>query len=369
MEIMHVWVIYAGIGVIALAAAFSFWLKKRQKDEFGTGVRAAGTGRIKSTELYKSLIKKYRILAGIMIAAIIGCAVSALFLVARPYKNQDVYTGIKKRDIILCMDVSYSLYDLNSELTDYLKGVVKGLSGDRIGVSIYNTSTVTYVPLTDDYDYVVTRLDELSHYFELQKELYEEIYANYEYTYEMPDDVEARYYKLMEELDFYDAGTLLNNNIRGSSLIGEGLGTALYSFPYLGDSERTRVIIMSTDNQLNAHDRQIMDLDEAADYCKKNKVTVFGLFPSQENFYQPENFDYKTCYQEYKRAVEKTGGLLYVRTPDLPVSAIVQDIQKQEVMTVNMIMSRETQDLPRAPFIAILLFLGIICATGVVLSK
>ena len=366
---MHVWIIFVGIAAIVLTALISLFLNKKMKDDFGAGVRASNTHRIKSTEIYKSLQRKYRILAGIMVAAIAGCAVSAFFLVARPYKNQDVYTGIKKRDIILCMDVSYSLYDLNSELTEYLKGVVKGLSGDRIGVSIYNTSTVTFVPLTDDYDYVVAKLDELSHYFEMQKELYEEIYANYEYTYEMPDDVEARYYELMEDLDYYDAGTLLNNNIRGSSLIGEGLGTALYSFPYLGDSERTRVIIMSTDNQLNAHAHQIMDLDEAADYCKKNKVTVFGLFPSEENFYQPENYSYTACYREYKQAVEKTGGLLYVRTPDLPVSAIVQDIQKQEVMTVNMIMSRETQDLPRTPFIALLVFLGIICATGVVLQK
>ncbi len=366
---MHVWVIYVGIMVIALACLVSFFLKKKMKDDFGAGVRASNTHRIKATSIYKSLQQKYRILAGIMVAAIIGCAVSALFLVARPYKNQDAYTGIKKRDIILCMDVSYSLYDLNSELTDYLKGVVKGLSGDRIGVSIYNTSTVTYVPLTDDYDYVETKLDELSHYFELQKELYEDIYANYNYTYEMPDDVEARYNALMEELDYYDAGTLLNNDVRGSSLIGEGLGTALYSFPYLGDSERTRVIIMSTDNQLNAHDRQIMTLSEAADSCKKNKVTVFGLFPSRENFYLPENYDYDTCKREYQKAVEKTGGLLYVRTPDLPVSAIVQDIQKQEVMTVNMIVSRETQDLPRTPFIALLVFMGIACATGLVLRK
>ncbi|MBQ6408691.1 MAG: hypothetical protein IJJ64_11710 [Butyrivibrio sp.] len=369
MEIMHVWVIYAGICVVLLTAAISFLLRKKRKDEFSEGIRAAGTHRIKATKIYKSLQLRYKILYAVVITAIIGCAVSALFLVARPYKNQDVYTGIKKRDIILCLDVSYSLYDLNSELTDYLKGVVKGLSGDRIGVSIFNTSTVTYVPLTDDYDYVVTKLDELSHYFELQKELYEEIYANYEYTYEMPDDVMARYYELMTELDYYDAGTLLNNEIRGSSLIGEGLGTALYSFPYLGDSERTRVIIMSSDNQLNAHDFEIMDLDEAAEYCKKNKVTVFGLFPSEENFYLPENYDYNTCYREYKRAVEKTGGLLYVRTPDLPVSAIVQDIQKQEVMTVNMIMSRETQDLPREPFIALIAFLGIVCVTGWVLQK
>ena len=369
MEMMHKWVVYAGVLVIILALSLAFFLRRKHRDVFAEGVKVSGTYKIKATEIYNNLRKQYKILSAIMVAALVGCIVSALFLVARPYKNQDVYTGIKKRDIIICMDVSYSLYDLNSELTEYLKGVVKGLAGDRIGISIFNTSSVTYVPLTDDYDYVAAKLDELDNYFKLQKELYEEIYDKYDYTYEMPDSVEARYYQLMVELDYYDAGTLYNNTIRGSSLIGEGLGTALYSFPYLGDSERTRVIIMSTDNQLNAHDRQVMNLNEAAGYCKKNKVTVFGIFPSEENFYQPENYSYAACRKEYKDAVEKTGGLLYIRTPDLPVSAIVQDIQKQEVMTVNMIMSRETTDLPKKPFAFLLIFLAIVCAMGVLLQK
>ncbi|MBQ3795945.1 MAG: hypothetical protein II842_06620 [Butyrivibrio sp.] len=369
MEMMHKWVVYLGIFAIILVLSFAFLFRRKHRDMFAKGVKVSGTQKIKSTEVYNNLKLQYRFLSALMVAALVGCAVSAFFLVARPYKNQDVYTGIKKRDIIICMDVSYSLYDLNSELTEYLKGVVRGLAGDRIGISIFNTSSVTYVPLTDDYDYVAAKLDELDKYFKLQKELYEEIYDHYNYTYEMPDNVEARYYQLMDELAYYDAGTLYNNTIRGSSLIGEGLGTALYSFPYLGDSERTRVIIMSTDNQLNAHDRQVMDLNEAAGYCKKNKVTVFGIFPSEENFYQPENFSYDVCKKEYKSAVEKTGGLLYVRTPDLPVSAIVQNIQKQDVMTVNMIVSRETTDLPRTPFIFLLLFLGIVCAMGVVLQK
>ena len=369
MEMMYKWVVFAGIGAIILALLIAFLLRKRRRDEFESGIRVSNTYRLKTTEIYKNLQRKYKILSAVMIAALVGCTISAFFLVARPYRNQDVYTGIKKRDIYLCMDVSYSLYDLNSEITEYLKGVVKGLAGDRIGITIYNTSSVTYVPLTDDYDYVADRLDELSRYFELQKELYEDIYDHYDYTYEMPDSVEARYYELLDELAYYDAGTLLNNTTRGSSLIGEGLGSTLYSFPYLGDSERTRVIIMSTDNQLNAHDRQIMTLTEAAEYCKKNKVTVFGIFPSEENFYLPENYSYEECKREYEQAVEKTGGLLYVRTKDLPVSAIVQNIQKQEVMTVNMIMSRETMDLPRTPFIALLLFLAVICAMGVVLQK
>ena len=368
MELMNAWVILAGILAFVILVALVLFLKNRQHDDFASGIRAANTARIKSSKVYQDLVKKYRIITFCMVASLFAGIVSALFLVARPYKNSDVYTGIKKRDIILCLDVSYSLYDLNSEIIDYYKGVVRGLAGDRIGISIFNTSTVTYVPLTDDYDYVAEKLDELSVYFELQKELYEEIYDNYDYIEEMPYEVEQRYYELIDELEYYDAGTLYNNNLRGSSLIGEGLGTALYSFPYLGDSERTRVIIMSTDNQLNNLEKEVMNLKEAAEACRKNKVTVFGIFPDEDNFYQPEFYNYGICKNEFSGAVEKTGGLLYVRTPDLPVSAIVQNIQRQEVMAVNMIVSKEIQDLPMKPFTALFVSIAVFFVSGLLLQ-
>ncbi|SFC60572.1 hypothetical protein [Butyrivibrio sp. YAB3001] len=369
MELMNKWAILVGICVFAICLGIALFFRKKTKDKFVSGLKASNTSLIKSSPIYKALNRRYRVLMGVLICAFIGSVVSALVLVARPFKTQDIYSGVKKRDIIICMDVSYSLYELNSEITDYLKGVVKGLAGDRIGISIFNTSSVTFVPLTDDYDYVAYKLDELSEYFSLQKELYEEIYDHYEYVEDMPDNVAARYYELRDKLDYYDAGTLYNNMDRGSSLIGEGLGSALYSFPYIGDSERTRVIIMSTDNQLNSFSREIMNLREASDYCKSNKVTLFSIFPAVDHFYQPEEYSYTDCKEELEKASKKTGGKLYVRTNDLPFSAIVQDIQKQEVMTVNMVMTRQTQDMPRNAFIALIGFLIVTSAVGLVLQK
>ena len=41
---------------------------------------------------------------------------------------------------------------------------VSGLDGDRIGISLFNTSSVQYVPMTDDYDFVLRRLEELETY-------------------------------------------------------------------------------------------------------------------------------------------------------------------------------------------------------------
>ena len=369
MELMYFIIIPVGLIVLLLSFVALFFVKKKIKGNFTEGTRAANTSRIRQSKLYRSLSIRYMVLSALMISTLTISVVAALFVAASPYKTDDVVTGVKKRDIILCLDVSYSLYDLNLELTDYLKGVVGGLEGDRFGISIFNTSSVTYVPLTDDYDYVLERLDELHEYFVLQKEYFEDYYLAYGDTGQIPVDLYPRYQELSDKLEYFEAGTLYNNWYRGSSLIGEGLGTALYSFPYLNDSERTRVIIMCTDNELNAFDREVMNLQEAAGYCKKNKVTLFGIFPSEDKFYQPEEFNYASCLNGFKSAVESTGGKFYVRTPSQTVSEIVQDIQKQEAMLVKVVMTRQTKDLPQLPFTIMIICLALGCTAGLVLQK
>ena len=369
MELMYKQVVIAGVSVLAAALLIIFLIHRKRTANYDGGIKAANTSRIRNSKLYRSLNIRYRVLSVIMLVGMAIGMVAALFLAARPYRTDDVVSGVKKRDIILCLDVSYSLYDLNAEIVDYYKGVVAGLDGDRFGINIFNTSSVTYVPLTDDYDYIIDRLDELNGYFAMQKEYFEEYYTAYDDLRLMPDDKYARYQELQDKLDYFEAGTLYENWYRGSSLIGEGLGTALYSFPYLGNSERTRVIIMSTDNENNAFVREVLNLKEAASYCKKNKVTVFGIFPSEEKFYLPEEYDYSSCLSGFREAVESTGGKFYIRTRSQTVEEIVKDIQKQEAMLVKVVMTRQTIDLPEIPYIIMLASLCVACLAGLVLQK
>ena len=366
---MYKWMVYVGIAVMAATIILMISIQKKKKKDYESGIRVANTSKIRSTKLYRSLSVQYKVFRVLLAAGLIGSMLSAIVLAARPFKNDDIMSGVKKRDIILCLDVSYSLYELNSEFTDYLKGVVQGLEGDRIGISVFNTSTITYVPLTDDYDYVLQKLDELGEYFALQKEYYEDYYSKYGYYGEIPADKEQRYEELLEKLDYFDAGTTYNSSLKGSSLIGEGLGSALFSFPYIDDPDRTRVIIMCTDNELNDFMSQIMDLDEAAKACKNHKVTMFGIFPSEDKFYLPEEYDYEECSTEFQRAVEMTGGKFYIRTPQQPVSEIVKDIQKQEAMVVKIIMAKQALDMPRVPFILLMISLAFFSLAGLVLQK
>ena len=369
MELMYRVVVYAGIALLVAALLIGFFILRKKNAKFEGGLKAANTYIIKNSRLYRRLNIRYRILSFLLVIGMTGCIIASLFLAARPYKTADIASGVKKRDIMLNLDVSYSLYDLNSELVDYLKGVVAGLEGDRFGINIFNTTSVTYVPLTDDYDYVIQRLDDLNTYFNWQKEYYEDYIMQFDDTDEMTESEYDRYMELSEMLEYFEAGTTTNSWYRGSSLIGEGLGSALYSFPYLGDSDRTRVIIMCTDNEDNAFAGEVVDLKEAADYCAKNNVTVFGIFPSEDKFYMPEDWDYSSCRNGFKKAVEVTGGKFYVRTPAQTCSKIVEDIQKQEAMLVQVVVSRQTLDMPETWFFVLFISLAVFAIAGLVMQK
>lgn len=352
----------AGIAIIAICTLLMHLLRIRRDRKYSNGTRTSATDLVRSLPLYHRLDVIRKILTILTETALIGSLIAALFLAARPYTVDSQRNGVKKRDIFLCLDVSYSIYGLNRDLTEYLQQVVGSLKGDRFGVTIFNTSSVLYVPLTDDYDFVIQRLKEMEEYFDAQQ-----IYMEDEnLAYYNNDDFNA----LMDTLNYFDAGTLMNNNIRGSSLIGEGLATCLYSFPSIGDEERTRVIIMTTDNAENALRTPLVELDEAAYLCEKNDVTVFGLFPGRETYRDDlTDIPYDYAARGFKNSVEKTGGKFYVWDTAHPASEIVQDIQKQEAMAVDEIVITRAIDQPELPYIFLFLGLSVACASYLALRR
>ena len=134
-------------------------------------------------------------------------AVCALILCARPYRTENTSSGVKKRDIFLCLDVSYSIYELNYDIVDHLEAVVSGLQGDRFGICFFNTSSVMYVPMTDDYDFVIERLEDLKGYFQLQKD-YMDNFGEYDYYYEIPEEKLDYFEQLIRDMDYFEAGTV-----------------------------------------------------------------------------------------------------------------------------------------------------------------
>ena len=154
---MFPWVLYGGIILVIILVFF----KCKKKDTYKKGNKVTNTSFLEETPYYKQLYKKYRIYCSVSIISLLLAIVMCSVLLARPAMVQTENPEIHNRDIFLCMDTSNSVDQLNLEIVDKLKDVVKKLDGERFGITIFNGKAVLLVPLTTDYDYVLDTLDKL----------------------------------------------------------------------------------------------------------------------------------------------------------------------------------------------------------------
>lgn len=330
MEMIFPLALYIGIPVMLILPFIGF----KKRDRYRKGNRVANTELIENTKLYNKLMRRYKIFGGITLFALF-CVIGLCFiLLGRPAKLENRKQDIHNRDIFLCMDVSSSVDDLNLDMCKELKALVKGLEGERIGISIFNAKSVLLVPLTTDYEYVLDILDEL------EKSLEESLkISNYYYNggYLSMSDFDYAAYNYKYE------GTLSNS---ASSLIGDGLASCMFSFPDLRDNpDRTRIIIFTTDNELNGV--PLVTMEEAADLCKKYGVMVYAISP--EHVADEEHF---------KAYIEKTGGKYYRSTSREMSKKLINEIEKTDasVLTVT---RTYIYDHPGTVFAALLAATGI----------
>ena len=259
MAIKYHWVIYVGVVLVAAMLAFSF-VKSRHRDVYAGGKRVASVLYSRDEKYYKRKLYTYRYgIVGVLILCAMTVGMSFL-LMARPYTKERVQDEKYCRDIMLCIDISTSVDYLNENLLEKLKNTVDELQGERFGIVLFNTSPVLLTPLTDDYEYVKDQLDLIAKCLKSRNSL----------------DL-GRAFSTSGDWLYYDAyitsGTLVGNEERGSSLIGDGLAAAAVDFSDReSDSKRTKVVIFSTDNDIQG--TPIATLDEAADICKDNNVKI-----------------------------------------------------------------------------------------------
>jgi len=317
------------IGIIALVIIALIKISK--KDTYKSGKKIANTKYAKNIPYYKEMIKRYKILSNAIKGMCILCILLSLLLVARPVKIENSENSSYNRDIFLCMDASTSVDELNMNLVKNFKDVVKSLNGDRVGITIFNTSSVVLVPLTDDYDYVNEVLDELHKAFKI----------SYDRTEQGADYQWSENYEEFYLSSYLLAGTVVGNEVRGSSIIGDGLASCIYNFPNLDeDLERTRIVIFSTDNEL--YGEEIITLQEAGDIAKEKNVTVYGIAPGTI-------MDKDEA--QMKAAVEKTGGKYYIQNAKTTVKEIVKEIERHGKSLMKGQKETKMTDKPEVPFI------------------
>lgn len=316
MELMYPFIIL----VIIVILIFVLVIKNKKDDKYKNGIKVANTQYIKSIPYYKEIVKKQKFFSAIVICFAIISIIFSSILIARPVTSKVTEETKYSRDIFLCMDVSTSVNDLNENLVSTLKDTVKNLQGDRVGISIFNTSSTLIVPLTDDYDYVLDTLENL------QKALK----VNNEADYKNED-----FYYLQQ---YIRAGTLVGNPERGSSIISDGLASCVYNFPDLNEN-RSRIIIFSTDNEMSGE--PIITLSEAANLCKEKNITVYPIAPSSVR---------KTDLEGLKNVAEVTGGKVYTETTSNTTTSIVKNINEKAKSVTKTSVKKDKVDVPFIPF-------------------
>ena len=322
MELRY-WFVFV-IGVLCVVFLF-FFKYKRNNYKYNGGKKIANTKYIKRSSYYKKLLKKYKTLTLLCEFVFLIVILISFFLLARPTFVDKVKIDEYNRDIFLCMDVSFSVNNLNKEIIDSLKDTVNNLKGERFGISIFNTTSVLLVPLTDDYDYVLNVLEQL----------YDSIVAVNN------NDLSSFY-----DYNYLISGTQEGSELYGGSLIGDGLVSCINSFSNL-DEERSRIVIFSTDNEVPAGSKPIFSLAEAANYSKKNNVVVYGI--ATKNIYNDNK-------KSFRDAVELTGGELFEESSSDTVDNIVENIEQASKNLIEGEVETIKTDVPNVSFIILLLF-------------
>ena len=330
---------------IIIGVAFSIillYISLKKKVAYTSGTKVANTQYIKETQYYKSKLKKYKILSTTLKVLSVILIILTSVLVSRPVKVQTKSQDKYNRDILLSLDISTSECEVNLELVKKFKETLSFLNGDRIGIVLYNTAPIVYCPLTDDYDYINERLSDI------EKELDIVVKNNGEIPLSFDD-------KGNETYTFWYGGTVVGSEDRGSSLIGDGLAGTVYSFPDLKtNSERTRIIVFATDNDVQG--KEIISLEEASMLCKKYNINFYAYCPTVEM----NPLTSKEKISKYKNAVEKAGGKFYTGDIEKMANNILKEIKDTKTSLLKTSKKKIVTDYPEAFLIFIVLVYSII---------
>jgi Ca-activated chloride channel homolog len=330
MELMFWWLVPVGAAGAGLAA----WAALRPDRNANARRRpAAHAERLTLLPEYQAALRRHRRWLAVAATACGALLASTLLAAARPVDIDTIRPEQHNRDIVLCLDASGSMSSADAEVVEVFARLAEDFKGERIGLTIFDSTAVQVFPLTDDYEYAREQL-----------ELARDAFNGKPGT-----------------SGFLD-GTWSG---RGSSLIGDGLASCVTSFPPGGNQDgssqgsaadqagrqpqRSRSVILATDNFLSGD--PIMTLAEAAGMAKERDVRVYAL--------NPGDLDYGTDADQpgaqLRAAAELGGGAYYALDSPEAVPGIVRAVQETEASTLRGAPRAVVTERPDLPLAAALL--------------
>ena len=145
----------AAVALVVVIVAVS--ARRHRHDE---GLRVFSLDDDLETEHASKLFHQWRLLNRGAVALLTVALLLAVVLSARPAQVDADSERASSRDIVLCLDVSGSALPYDRQVIGTYRDLVRSFEGERIGLSIFNSTSRTVFPLTDDYELVTAQLDE-----------------------------------------------------------------------------------------------------------------------------------------------------------------------------------------------------------------
>lgn len=310
------------------------WMSRSHREQDAVYVAHTLPGRL--LPRYRARIRQLRI-AGVLVATLLAVvAVAASVLVARPHSVETRDEELASRDIVLCLDVSGSVIGFDVEVMEAFAAMTDEFQGERIALVIWNSNSQVVFPLTNDYELVKEKLLEGAYALET---------TGYSDTPAHPSE----YYE-------FTAGTFLEST-GGASLVGDGVANCALQFDQ-PEEERSRTIILATDNEVSFPEAQIYSLSEAMDFAEKRNITVHGMYI--ETYYGTNNWE----AQEMQREIEDAGGYYFVAGDDEAAGQLLTEIENQQAEDLNADPTTLVVDTPGWWPLVIALGVGLLLIVG-----
>ena len=293
------------LAIIVLSIAFA---RKHSAENI---VRVFSMDDDLATERASQLLRQWRLLNRAAAALMAAALLLAFALIARPATVDQGEERASSRDVVLCLDVSGSTLPYDREVIDTYRDLVSHFQGERIGMSIFNSTSRTVFPLTDDYELV-------SHQLELASKALSGVQSQ--------DDIDKMSDEDYQRISDWLEGT--QNRKDATSLIGDGVvscAAMLPGFTYgsastAGSAERSRAasIVLATDNVVSG--TPVYTLNQALNLTSKANITVDGLFSG------PEASEKENATTDMRKLIEAHHGTFLTQSNGTSVNELVRDI-------------------------------------------
>jgi Ca-activated chloride channel homolog len=285
------------VGVTALG----WWLRSRERPTW-----VAHTAWLEQVPAVHAALRRDRLARTLAAIGLVTVVVAGVVLAGRPVERREEQPMLGTRDIVLCLDVSGSMLPYDAAILGTFRDLVESFSGERLALSLFNSTSRTVFPLTDDYDLV---LDELN-------------------AIEQGLDIDILDPNLSDEdIDMMLQTVAGTTGVAGqASLIGDGLAGCTLQFD-AQESDRSRSVILATDNMINGD--PIYTLDQAADLATSRDVRLYGLLAAEQR-------DRGTAQdQAFHRAIEDAGGLVWYTEDPAAVQTIVEQVLAEQAAVLD----------------------------------